>query len=504
MRKLSTIVVALALIPVLGVGAQDVSGVGALGSLGSLGSLGALASLGSLGSLGSMNLAGIDVAIQTAGRMGLLQGADMSSHYERVIPRAPWNAQDPADSLYRLARRAMADENYRRAAQLFGDLVRRYPESDYAGDALYYRAYSLFQLGGERDLRDAIAALERQGNDYSDASTREDAKTLRTRIESLQARRGNANAAQAVATKASALGSERGCKSDDDDMRLAALQGLMQMDADQALPILRQVLEKRGSCTESLRKHAVFIVSQKHGDEATSLLLDAARSDPSEDVRAEAIQWLGQVHSPRAVAALDSIAANATDDDILGKAIFALSQSRDERSDAALRRIATDERKSTHARTQAIFWFGQTHRDADDMRFLRELFSRTRDDEIQGSIIQAMAQAHTSEAMRWLIDLARDRSLSIEARKNALFWAGQSGADLRQLVGLYDEMKGQTDIQNQLIFVFSQRRDREAIDKLMDIATNDPDRDLRKQAIFWLGQSHDPRVQKFLLDLINR
>jgi HEAT repeat protein len=279
---------------------------------------------------------------------------------------------------------------------------------------------------------------------------------------------------------------------------------LMQMDAESALPILRQVLAKRGSCTESLRKHAVFIVSQKHSDEATELLLLVARSDPSDDVRAEAIQWLGQSRSPRAVAALDSIAQTSTDDDILDKAIFALSQTHDERSDAALRRIASDDRKSTHARTQAIFWFGQTHRDADDMRFLRDLFGRSRSEEIQGSIIQAMAQAHTPDGMRWLIEIARDKSIAIEARKNALFWAGQNGADLRQLVGLYDEMKGQTEIQNQLIFVFSQRRDRDAIDKLMDIASNDPDRDLRKQAIFWLGQSHDPRVQKFLLDLINR
>jgi HEAT repeat protein len=138
------------------------------------------------------------------------------------------------------------------------------------------------------------------------------------------------------------------------------------------------------------------------------------------------------------------------------------------------------------------------------MRFLRDLFSRSSNEEIQGSIIQAMSQARTTEAMRWLIDLARDQRLSIEARKNALFWAGQNGAALQQLVGLYDEMKGQTDIQNQLIFVFSQRRDREAVDKLMEIASSDPDRDLRKQAIFWLGQSRDPRVQKFLLDLINR
>src|SRR5689334_17305657 len=229
------------------------------------------------------------------------------------------------------------------------------------------------------------------------------------------------------------------------------------MDAESALPILRQVLAKRDACSENLRKQAVFIVSQKRSDDATDILLDAARNDPSSDVRAEAIQWLGQARSPRAVAALDSIAANATDDDILDKAVFALSQTRDERTDGALRRIASDERKSTHARTQAIFWFGQTHRDADDMRFLRDLFSRTRNEEIQGSIIQAMSQAHTPEATRWLIEIARDKSISIEARKNALFWAGQGGTDVRQLVDLYDDMRGQSEIQNQLIFVFSQR-----------------------------------------------
>jgi len=481
-RKFTTLVLALVLMPATHAMAQE-----------------------SVHSVGVVNLAAVGAALESASReLSSLRIGSGAARGERVVPRAPWNAQDPADSLYRLGRRAMADENYRRAAQLFGQLVERYPDSDYAGDALYYRAYSLYQLGTQRDLRDAIDAIERQARDYSDASTRDDAKSLRTRIESMQARRGNAEAAQRVAEKATQLGDQNGCPNDDDDERVVALQALMQMDAESALPILRQVMAKRGACTVSLRKHAVFIVSQKRSDEATSLLLDVARSDPSEEVRAEAIQWLGQTRSPRAIAALDSIASSATDDAILEKAIFGLSQSRDERSDAALRRIAADDRKSTHARTQAIFWFGQTHRDADDMRFLRDLFSRAHDEEIQSSIIQAMAQAHTSESMHWLIDLARDKSLSIEARKNALFWAGQNGAELRQLVGLYDEMKGQTEIQNQLIFVFSQRRDGQAIDKLMDIATNDPDRDLRKQAIFWLGQSHDPRVQKFLLDLINR
>lgn len=422
----------------------------------------------------------------------------------RLVPPPSRYTEDPADSLYRLARRAMADADYGLAARLFLQLVNDYGQSDYAGDALYYRAYSLYQLGGRRELRDALTALDAQERDYPRASTREDARALRTRIQAVQARNGNAGAAESLYRKAAPPSDEHGCPSEDDDERLFALQGLMQMDAESALPILRQVLAKRGACSESLRKHAVFIVSQKPGDEATSLLLDVARTDPSSEVRAEAIQWLGQSHSSRAVVALDSIASTSTDEDILNKAVFALSQSHDDRAAAALRRIADDDRKQPDVRKQAIFWYGQTHRDAEDMRFLRDLFARTKSEEIQESIIQAMAQAHTSEAMRWLIDLARDKSLSIDARKNALFWAGQNGADLRELTSLYDEMRGETEIQNQLIFVFSQRRDREAVDKLMDIASNDPDRDLRKQAIFWLGQSHDPRVQRFLLDLINR
>ena len=36
------------------------------------------------------------------------------------------------------------------------------------------------------------------------------------------------------------------------------------------------------------------------------------------------------------------------------------------------------------------------------------------------------------------------------------------------------------------------------------VARRDSDRDLRSKAVFWLGQSRDPRVLKFLEELINR
>jgi hypothetical protein len=103
----------------------------------------------------------------------------------------------------------------------------------------------------------------------------------------------------------------------------------------------------------------------------------------------------------------------------------------------------------------------------------------------------------------WLLDIAHNRNENIELRKKALFWAGQGGASADQLVSLYSTMDD-SEMREQLIFVYSQRREPTFVNKLMEIARSDRDPELRKKAIFWLGQSRDPRVQQFLLDIINK
>jgi HEAT repeat protein len=60
------------------------------------------------------------------------------------------------------------------------------------------------------------------------------------------------------------------------------------------------------------------------------------------------------------------------------------------------------------------------------------------------------------------------------------------------------------DLKEQLIFVYSQRHEAPALDKLIQIAKTEPDRELRRKAIFWLGQSHDPRAAQVLLEIINQ
>jgi len=73
-------------------------------------------------------------------------------------------------------------------------------------------------------------------------------------------------------------------------------------------------------------------------------------------------------------------------------------------------------------------------------------------------------------------------------------------ADLTSLYNTMDER----EMREQLIFVYSQREEPAAVDKLLEIARRDSDAELRKKALFWLGQSDDPRAAKALQDIIEQ
>ena len=125
-------------------------------------------------------------------------------------------------------------------------------------------------------------------------------------------------------------------------------------------------------------------------------------------------------------------------------------------------------------------------------------------DALKDKIIFSLSQQRGFGNPEWIMQIALDPKESIEMRKQALFWAGQTGASTESFATLYDKMTD-PEIKDQLIFVFSQRgRDAKAIDKLMDIAKNDKDKELRGKAVFWLGQSRDPRALKLLEDLISK
>ncbi|MDF2773727.1 MAG: hypothetical protein K0S86_3224 [Geminicoccaceae bacterium] len=421
---------------------------------------------------------------------------------------------DPADSLYRQARETLNRRNYTQAADLFKQVTDRFPRSRSAPSAMYFRAFALYQTENVDRMREARDVLTALGRDYPNADLT-DARALRLQVCGKLAQRGDAECAAEVARAADpsraqtsggnapASGQNARCADDDDDERIVALNALLQMDSERAMPLLKRVMERRDACAHVLRRKAVWLISQKGGDEAADLLMQAAQKDPDREVREQAIFWLGQVRTERAVSLLDDVLKNSTDRDVRDKAIFALSQQSLPRAAQILRDFAERESEPEDLREQAIFWLGQK-RSEENANYLKSLYGRVKNDGLKEKIIFSLSQQRAFGNGDWVMNIALDQTESIDMRKHALFWAGQSGASIDQFSSLYDKVT-ETEIKEQLIFVLSQRgRDAKAIDKLMDIARNDKDREMRSKAIFWLGQSRDPRVAKFLEDLISR
>ncbi len=419
---------------------------------------------------------------------------------------------DPADSLLRAASDRMSRGDYRGAAELYRSAVRRFPTSMRLSEAMYYEAFALYRAG---DLSKARGALDALREKYPRASARGDANALRTRICGELARQGDGDCAEEV-TRVSAGASARSAggrsaarsgdcpdgDDEDDDNRIAALNALLQMDAERAMPILTNVLARRDKCSERLRRKAVFLVAQKQTPESANILLAASKNDPDAEVREQAVFWLSQVKDPRAVQMLVDIVNSDGDHALREKALFALSQHSNAAAGAALRAFAENEKQPVSLRERAIFSLGQ-RRDGEQTEYLRTLYRKVDEPELREKILFAISQRRGSGNEAFILGIVKDPKETLEVRKKAIFMTGQMGIDVAQLGAMYSSLDVR-ELREQVIFALSQQHEGAALDKLMDIARSDPDRELRKKAIFWLGQSRDPKVTAFLTELINK
>jgi HEAT repeat protein len=285
-------------------------------------------------------------------------------------------------------------------------------------------------------------------------------------------------------------------------MKVAALNAVQQMDEARARPILRRVLARRDAASACLRRKAVFLVAQQRAPGTEDILLESVRNDPDLEVRRQGVFWLSQVGTDRAVSALDSILRVSKDTEIQERAVFALSQHNSPRAQQALRTYAERGEIPESIREKAIFWIGQ-RQTPENAAFLRSLYGRLTNLELKKKVLFSLSQMSDEENARWLLRVAGDTGQGVEMRKKALFWAGQAGVSITELTRLYGSVSDR-EMREQLIFVYSQRNEPAALDKLIEIAKQDPNPELRKRALFWVGQSDDARAVQAIQDIIDQ
>ena len=106
-----------------------------------------------------------------------------------------------------------------------------------------------------------------------------------------------------AARKTSQDDSRRG-PTDEEELALAAMEGLMSQPAERALPIIKRVLT--GSQTTLVKRRALFVLSQIDSPEAQEILLQTSRSADKE-LQQEAIRSIGISGNAKSLAALQDI-----------------------------------------------------------------------------------------------------------------------------------------------------------------------------------------------------
>jgi len=124
------------------------------------------------------------------------------------------------------------------------------------------------------------------------------------------------------------------------------------------------------------------------------------------------------------------------------------------------------------------------------------LAERTGDIRVGGDPLLPAVLADSVVIWPSLLRLARAPKVSEGARSKAIFWLGQAAGEAAStaLDSIVHDNRGDREVRKKAIFALSQRSKDEGVPALIRIARANPDPELRKTALFWLGQSEDPRA----------
>jgi HEAT repeat protein len=202
---------------------------------------------------------------------------------------------------------------------------------------------------------------------------------------------------------------------------------------------------------------------------------------------------LSQAKSDAAIEALSDLLLHSDERGVRQNALFALAQNKSDRARRTIRDFALSNDAPVALRNDAIFHLAQ------DPGFLMEVYPKISEPEVRANILFHIASRPGPETNRWLVGVIVDPKESMEQRKNALFHLASrksDGAD--ELSAVYDRVP--VALKKDIIFHLAQRG---ALDKLISIAKSDPNQELRKDALFHIGQSKDPRALKALEEIVN-
>jgi hypothetical protein len=182
-------------------------------------------------------------------------------------------------------------------------------------------------------------------------------------------------------------------------------------------------LARNGS--EDEVSHPALWAMALHASSAASDRLYDLASEQNGDMAKESIFWLGEARGQAGYEALEDLLNELPTGDTRRQINFALSQADSDDAAALLADIARNDR-DPEQRADALFWMAQEYPE-EAQELILDVIENEDDREILEKAVFALSQLPPDIAGPKLLELAQDKSMPREARRQALFWLAHEG-----------------------------------------------------------------------------
>ena len=371
---------------------------------------------------------------------------------------------DRQQELYDRGREALDESRYSRAEKSFTELAQL--KGKQADAALYWLAYSQ-NREGKRDT--ALATIAELKNSYPQSRWRKDAEALEIEMRQNSGRPVNPESQK------------------DEDLKVLALQGIMNNDPTQGIPLVEKYLSSTADPKD--KSKALFLLVQSGSPQAQEMLAKIARGQSNPELQRKAVEYLGMTGNANSAKLLAEIYKGTSDTDVKHAVLRAYMMSGNREALANLAKGETD----PDLKRDAIRQLGLVGGKAE----LQSLYQTESSPEIKKEIIQGLFLSGDSARIAQLALSEKNPELRRAAIRNLGLMGGAKDPTLQSIYDKETDRAVKEEVLN-AYFIGGNANG------LIAVAKSEKDPELKKVAVSKLALMNSKEGNQYLMELLQK
>jgi tetratricopeptide (TPR) repeat protein len=396
---------------------------------------------------------------------------EMRDRARESIDRVREN-EDRNMEIYRDGTSSIDDHRYERAIDRFDRVIAN--KWSRADGAYYWKAYALNKLG-KRD--EALAALAEIPKQFPQSRWVNDAKALQVEIQQAS---GKPVTPDSVS---------------DEDLKLLAINALMNSEPDRALPLLEKLINDPKN-NLGIKGRALYVLAQTRSDKSHEIVAQYAKSGSNQDLQIRAVGYVGSFRTKEGQQVLGEVYTANSDVAVRRAVLRAMSNSRD----AAHLLNAAKTEQNVELRREAIRGLGNMQA----VNELSQLYPSETTPELKEAMIDAIAAARGVDKMIELARSEKDANVRAYAIRRLGFMRNPQVSGEKPIEALAAIYKTESDKTVKSIIIRSLWQSG-ACQPLVDISRGEKDPALKSESVRALGQMKGCKeATDYLMELISK